>query len=68
MLRRVILVAPLGQIKDNYYLSLVEQELAMQSAFFLGTELSTWSEFIVHVRHDSYLSATSSLPLLSCSG
>jgi hypothetical protein len=42
-----------GTIDENYYLSLVEQEIAQQATFFLGTELSTWSEFILHVLFSS---------------
>lgn len=34
---------------DNYRLSLVEQELARRAGGFIGTELSTWSEMILHV-------------------
>eukprot|EP01124_Arcella_intermedia_P012757 TRINITY_DN1911_c0_g1_i7.p1 TRINITY_DN1911_c0_g1~~TRINITY_DN1911_c0_g1_i7.p1 ORF type:complete len:377 (-),score=76.19 TRINITY_DN1911_c0_g1_i7:517-1647(-) len=37
-----------AKIKDNYYLSLVEQELSITSRVFCRSDSSTWSDFIVN--------------------
>lgn len=39
-----------GEVDDNYYVSLIEQSIAQNSALFIGSSLSTWSEFMELVR------------------
>jgi len=40
----------LDSISDNYHLSLVEQEIALQSHSFLGSGGTTWSEEMINYR------------------
>eukprot|EP01126_Amoeba_proteus_P040873 TRINITY_DN4383_c0_g4_i4.p1 TRINITY_DN4383_c0_g4~~TRINITY_DN4383_c0_g4_i4.p1 ORF type:complete len:393 (+),score=66.95 TRINITY_DN4383_c0_g4_i4:313-1491(+) len=39
-------------ITDNYYLSLIEQELCSVSGFFIASGDSTWSEFVLEYRKE----------------
>eukprot|EP01125_Pyxidicula_operculata_P011465 TRINITY_DN3759_c0_g1_i2.p1 TRINITY_DN3759_c0_g1~~TRINITY_DN3759_c0_g1_i2.p1 ORF type:complete len:426 (-),score=50.50 TRINITY_DN3759_c0_g1_i2:314-1591(-) len=39
-------ISVLSSIDDNYYLSLVEQEICTQSKIFIGSSQSTWTEYI----------------------
>jgi len=45
---RSINVPSLNNINDNYYLSLVEQEICSTSRLFCRSDSSTWSDFIVN--------------------
>jgi len=40
-----VLIFP-GSLGDNYYLSLVEQEICTQAHVFVGSIGSTWTEYI----------------------
>jgi len=40
-------VSVLDQIDDNYYLSLIEQEIMIRSKVFCSSDSSTWSEYII---------------------
>eukprot|EP01126_Amoeba_proteus_P042340 TRINITY_DN4597_c0_g1_i3.p1 TRINITY_DN4597_c0_g1~~TRINITY_DN4597_c0_g1_i3.p1 ORF type:complete len:484 (-),score=80.84 TRINITY_DN4597_c0_g1_i3:96-1547(-) len=54
----------LGEIKDNYYLSLVEQEMCSMSRLFVASGDSTWSDFIrdYHEQHKKLIAKGSRDP------
>jgi len=47
-IRRASDIPILSNITDNYYLSLVEQEICTQAKFFVASAQTTWSEFIIN--------------------
>ena len=51
-LTTMILLIFVGNITDNYYLSLIEQEICAKATTFVWSSDSTWSDFIVdHNEH-----------------
>eukprot|EP01126_Amoeba_proteus_P028600 TRINITY_DN2819_c0_g1_i1.p2 TRINITY_DN2819_c0_g1~~TRINITY_DN2819_c0_g1_i1.p2 ORF type:complete len:211 (+),score=47.78 TRINITY_DN2819_c0_g1_i1:1050-1682(+) len=47
-------VPTLESVQDNYYLSLIEQELVLQSSIFVGSAGSTWTEEMIAYKKMNY--------------